>query len=90
MFNSLDILQKPIRHNMLPQRAYPCDVLCRLGFLFGQALSDKEGQVSSGRIEKKGQCQLGSGCMPPRQVSNDENDTPGWVKELERVTKKVG
>ena len=65
-------------------------VLCRLGVLFKQTLPREEEASNSG-IEghKEGQCQLSSGCMPSLQPGREDDEAPGWVKELERVTLKV-
>lgn len=63
---------------------------CRLGGLFGRVSRNEPLLESNSEPDRQGQCQLSSGCMPGLQHGKEADDTPGWVKELERVTLKVG
>ncbi len=60
----------------------------RLGHFLGESTMDKEQATLQHGARKLQPCQLSSGCFPNGQQWN-EDDAPGWVKELERVTKKV-
>jgi hypothetical protein len=57
---------------------------------FGRRLEvSKVGTRTPGGVEGedgKGTCQLSKGCMPPGGL---DDESPGWTKEMERVTSQV-